>query len=173
MEEAEGHIVKKFFGLGEQVLQATDKNNEGTSREKEKLQDELILIPRAWKLHIGRESSKEGYGVGMVLVDPEGKEYSHAIHLNFHASEDNMDYEALLAGLVVSTEIQMKDLHVFISSRLLVDQVKGNRVLKTEGAKRYREEVMDSTTPFHKFQITYLPKALNPKGVALTGVASI
>ncbi|GKG61380.1 reverse transcriptase domain-containing protein, partial [Tanacetum coccineum] len=72
-----------------------------------------------------------------------------------------------------SAERQMKDLHVFVSSRLLVDQVKGNRVPKTEGEKRYIEEVMDGTTPFQKFQITYLPKDLIPKGEALSGVASI
>ncbi|GJS33204.1 hypothetical protein Tco_0531586 [Tanacetum coccineum] len=56
--------------------------------------------------------------------------------------------------------------------KFLVDQVKGNRVPRTEGSKRYREEIMDATTPFHRFRITYLPKALNPKAEALTGLAS-
>nr|GEV85473.1 hypothetical protein [Tanacetum cinerariifolium] len=32
---------------------------------------------------------------------------------------------------------------------------------------------MDATAPFHRFRITYLPKALNPKVEALTGLASI
>nr|GEU53974.1 hypothetical protein [Tanacetum cinerariifolium] len=84
-----------------------------------------------------------------------------------------MDYEALLVGLVAFAKRQMKDLHVFVKSRLLVDQVEGNRVSKTEGAKRYRDEVINDTAPFHRFQITYIPKALNPKGEALTGIASI
>ncbi|GJY75286.1 hypothetical protein Tco_0480402 [Tanacetum coccineum] len=47
------------------------------------------------------ESLKTPPPLGMVLVDPEGKEYSHVIRLNFYASEDDMDYEALLAGLVI------------------------------------------------------------------------
>ncbi|GKE59110.1 putative reverse transcriptase domain-containing protein, partial [Tanacetum coccineum] len=96
------------------------------------------------------------------------KEYSHDVQLNFHASKDYMDYEALLGGLVVSDGRQMKDLHVFVNSKLLVDQVEGNIEPKKGGAKIYREEVMDAIAPFYNFRITYLPKALNPKTEALT-----
>ncbi|GJY84324.1 hypothetical protein Tco_0497700 [Tanacetum coccineum] len=88
----------------------------------------------------------------MVLESPERKEYSHAIRLNFNASEDDMDYEALLAGIAASVGRRMKDLHTFVSSRILVDQVKGNRVPRIKGSKRYREEVMDATAPFYRYQ---------------------
>ncbi|GJS82931.1 reverse transcriptase domain-containing protein [Tanacetum coccineum] len=142
-KEAKGKIVKKFFGKGEQVLQVPGKNNEGASIAREKPQDELTPTPRALRLYVGRESNKEGSRVGMVMVDPEEKEYSHAICLNFYAFEDDIDYEALLAGLVALPE------------------------------ERYREEIMDATTPFHMFRITYLPKSLNPKAKALTGLTSI
>ncbi|GJZ98492.1 reverse transcriptase domain-containing protein [Tanacetum coccineum] len=125
------------------------------------------------RLYIGRDPSKEGSGVGMILVDPMEREYSHAICLNFQASEGDMDYEALLAGLVASAGQGMKDLHVFVDSRLLVDQVEGNKIPRIEEAKRYMENIMDVTTPFHMFWIAHLPKALNPKAEALTGLASI
>ncbi|GKD64812.1 hypothetical protein Tco_1306920 [Tanacetum coccineum] len=59
----------------------------------------------------------------MVLVDPEENEYSHAIRLNLFASKDNMDYEALLAGLAAFIRRGMKALHVFVGSKFLVDQV--------------------------------------------------
>ncbi|GKB29749.1 reverse transcriptase domain-containing protein [Tanacetum coccineum] len=143
-KEAEVKIVKTFFGQGEQVLQAP-----------------------------GRELNKEGSDVGMVLVDLEGKEYSHDVHLNFYASEDNMDYEALLVGLVAFTGRNMKDIHVFIGLKLLVEQLEGSRVPRTEEAKRYMEEIMDAIAPFHRFRITYLPNVLNPKAEALTGLAYI
>nr|GEW70174.1 hypothetical protein [Tanacetum cinerariifolium] len=162
-----------FNWESEQVLQEHDKVNEGTSRPKEKLQKEPTPTPRSWRLYIGREPSKKDSGSGMVLVDPEEREYSHAIRLNLHASKEDMDYEAFLARLIASVGRGMKDLHVFFDSRLLVDQVEGNRVLRTEGAKRYMEAIMDATTPFYRLYITHLPKALNPKAEALTGLASI
>ncbi|GJW09453.1 reverse transcriptase domain-containing protein [Tanacetum coccineum] len=109
----------------------------------------------------------------VILEDLEGKEYSHAIRLNFHASDEDMNYEALLSRLIASGRRGMKDLHVFVGSKFLVDQVEWNRVPRTEEAKRYREETMDATTPFYRFQIAYLPNALNLKAEALTGLASI
>ncbi|GKA18259.1 gag-pol polyprotein [Tanacetum coccineum] len=90
------------------------------------------------RLYTKREASKEGSKVGLMLIDPEGKEYSHAIRLNFHASEDDMDYEALLAGLAVVVRRQMKDLHMFVTLKLLVDQVKGNKEPK-KGRAREKE----------------------------------
>ncbi|GJR83597.1 reverse transcriptase domain-containing protein [Tanacetum coccineum] len=82
---------------------------------------------------MGRETGKEGSGVVMILDSPEGKVYSYAIRLNFHASEDSMDYEALLVGLVTSARRGMKDLHVFVDSKMLVDQaLKGLAPIKLE-----------------------------------------
>ncbi|GKD94085.1 hypothetical protein Tco_1373922 [Tanacetum coccineum] len=48
----------------------------------------------------GKRVQQRGLGSGIILVDLKGKECAHAIGLNFYASEDNMDYEALLARLV-------------------------------------------------------------------------
>ncbi|GJY58160.1 reverse transcriptase domain-containing protein [Tanacetum coccineum] len=81
----------------------------------------------------------------------EENEYSHAIRLNLFASKDNMDYEALLAGLAAFIRRGMKALHVFVGSKFLVDQVEGNRVPRTKRAKRFREEIMDTMAPFYRF----------------------
>ncbi|GJZ65435.1 retrovirus-related pol polyprotein from transposon TNT 1-94 [Tanacetum coccineum] len=86
---------------------------------------------------------------------------------------DRMDYEALLARLVASAGKGMKYLHVFVGSKLLVDQVEESRVPKSKKIKKYREEIMDATSPFHRFWITHLLKALNPKAEVLTGLTSI
>ncbi|GJV46003.1 reverse transcriptase domain-containing protein [Tanacetum coccineum] len=74
-----------------------------------------------------------------------------------------MDYKALLAELVALAGKGMKDLHVFIDSKMLVDQVEGSRIPRTKEAKKYKEGIMDATTLFHRVQITHLPKSLNPR----------
>ncbi|GJS44859.1 gag-pol polyprotein [Tanacetum coccineum] len=83
------------------------------------------------------------------------------------------DYEALLAGLVAFAGKGMKDLHIFIDSKILVDHVKGSRTPAMEEARKYKEEIMDVAAPFHRFQITHLPKKLNSKAEVLTGLATI
>ncbi|GJT18175.1 reverse transcriptase domain-containing protein [Tanacetum coccineum] len=172
-KEAEGQVVKKFFRQGEQVLRTAAKNKEETSGSRKMLQEELILMPRVWRLYVGRETCKEGSRVGLILDSSKGKVYSYAIHLSFYASEDIMDYKALLARLVASAGRGMKNLHVFVSSKVLVDQVDVSRIPRTKETKKYMDEIIDTTTSFHRFRITHLPKSLNPKVEALTGLASI
>ncbi|GKB62893.1 hypothetical protein Tco_0919079, partial [Tanacetum coccineum] len=60
-----------------------------------------------------------------------------------------------------------------IDSRMLVDHVEGSRIPRTKEAKKYMEEILDATTPFHRFRITHLPKSLNLKREALTRLTSI
>ncbi|GKA57151.1 reverse transcriptase domain-containing protein [Tanacetum coccineum] len=99
--------------------------------------------------------------------------YSYVIRLKFNASNHAMDYEALLAGLAASTSKGIKDLHVFIDSLTLVAQVEGNHTPAIEQERKYKEEIMDATAPFHMFRITHLPKILNLKSEMLTGLATI
>nr|GEY39685.1 hypothetical protein [Tanacetum cinerariifolium] len=84
-----------------------------------------------------------------------------------------MDCKALLAGQAASATQGMKDLHVFIDSLTLVNHVEGNHTPATEQERRYKEEIMDATVPFHMFQITHLLKILHLKEEVLTGLATI
>ncbi|GKG56404.1 reverse transcriptase domain-containing protein [Tanacetum coccineum] len=86
----------------------------------------------------------------MILLGPNEKMYSYVIRLNFDAPDNIMDYEALLVGLVASAGKGMKDLHVFIDSKILVDQVEGSRTPTTEEARKYREEIMNAKTSFNR-----------------------
>ncbi|GKE04055.1 reverse transcriptase domain-containing protein [Tanacetum coccineum] len=152
-KEAEGSVVKKFFGQGEQA--------------------KSTLTPRAWRLYLSKETIEEGSGVGIILVSPEERMHSYAIRLKFNTSDHAIDCEALLAGLAVSVSKGMKDLHVFMDSPRLVAQTEGNHTPATKQEKKYKKEIMDATAPFHRFQITHLLKILNSKAEVLTGLATI
>ncbi|GJY31354.1 reverse transcriptase domain-containing protein [Tanacetum coccineum] len=134
-----GSAVKKFFGEGEQVLKTPDANKGETYNLNKKLQAKLTPTPKAWRLYLGKEAIEEGSGVGIILVSPDEKMHSYAIHLKFNASGLAMDCEALLAGLVASVSKSMKDLHVFIDSLTLVAQIEGNHTPATEQERKYKE----------------------------------
>ncbi|GKC95294.1 reverse transcriptase domain-containing protein, partial [Tanacetum coccineum] len=121
----------------------------------------------------GKETIKEGSGVGIILVSHEEKMHSYVIRLKFNASNHVMDCEALLAGLAASTNQGMKDLHVFIDSLTLVAQVEGSHTPATEQERKYKKEILDATALFHRFQIIHLPRILNLKAEVLTGLATI
>ncbi|GKD21775.1 hypothetical protein Tco_1223478, partial [Tanacetum coccineum] len=98
IKEAKGSVVKKFFGQGEQVHETPDANEGGTFNLSKKLQAKSNPTPRAWRLHLGKETIEEGLGVGIILVSPDEKIHSYVIRLKFNASDHAIDCEALLAN---------------------------------------------------------------------------
>ncbi|GJT83148.1 reverse transcriptase domain-containing protein [Tanacetum coccineum] len=101
-KEAERPVVKKVFGQGEQVEETPDANKGGIFDLSKAFQANSTPTTRAWRLYLGRETIKEGSGIGIILISPEEKMYSYAIRLKFKASNHAMDCEALLAGLAAS-----------------------------------------------------------------------
>ncbi|GJY13467.1 hypothetical protein Tco_0382776 [Tanacetum coccineum] len=98
-KEAKGQVVRKFPEEERQMPHALEENDKGESKN---LRKEQARTPREWRLYMGRKASKEGSCIEMILISLEEKASSYTIRLNFHAFEESMDYEALLAGLVTS-----------------------------------------------------------------------
>ncbi|GJZ92831.1 reverse transcriptase domain-containing protein [Tanacetum coccineum] len=60
-----------------------------------------------WTIYTDGASSLKGVGVGLVLVDLAGVEYTYAIHLNFPSTNNEAEYEALLAGLRIAQKMKV------------------------------------------------------------------
>nr|GEV99331.1 reverse transcriptase domain-containing protein [Tanacetum cinerariifolium] len=105
---------------GEQVQEMLDANERGMFNLNKKLQEKSTPTPRAWRLYLGKETIKEGSGVGIILVSPEERIHSYAVCLKFNTFDHAIDCEALLAGLAASVSKCMKDLHIFMDSSKLV-----------------------------------------------------
>ncbi|GKF07566.1 putative ribonuclease H-like domain-containing protein, partial [Tanacetum coccineum] len=67
-----------------------------------------------WKLYTDGASNDHGSGAGLILIDPEGTEYSYAIRLNFTNSNNDAEYEALLAGLRIAVRMKVEKIHAFV-----------------------------------------------------------
>ena len=63
---------------------------------------------------------------GVVLVTPEGIRVEHSFKLGFKASNNEVEYEALLAGLRVALGLRAMNIEINSDSRLVVSQVDGN-----------------------------------------------
>ncbi|GJT60499.1 reverse transcriptase domain-containing protein [Tanacetum coccineum] len=150
-KEPKGPLVKKFLGQGEHGLGTPGASREETIPIGKELDPNLTPIPKAWRLYIGKEVVQEGSCIGMILVSFDEMIHSYAIRLNFKASEHSRDCEALLAGLVASGGQGIKDLHVFIDSPTLAAQMEGSYAPAMRQERKYKEEIMDVTAPFHRF----------------------
>ena len=57
----------------------------------------------------------------MVLIDPEGIELSHCFRFEFKVTNNEAEYEALLAGMKVETELGAEYLVVRSDSQLVIN----------------------------------------------------
>ena len=54
---------------------------------------------RVWQMSVDGSSGGQGSGARIVLEGPEGEEISYAVRLEFTATNNQAEYEALIAGL--------------------------------------------------------------------------
>jgi hypothetical protein len=66
---------------------------------------------------------KEGVGVGLVFISPLGVRMEYLVRLHFPASNNAIEYEALINSLRIAVELRIKCLEIRGDSELVVDQV--------------------------------------------------
>jgi hypothetical protein len=52
-----------------------------------------------WTLFFDGSARQQGGGAGVVLVDPSGGQVKYMVHLEFKATNNMVEYEALIFGL--------------------------------------------------------------------------
>nr|GEU78405.1 reverse transcriptase domain-containing protein [Tanacetum cinerariifolium] len=62
-----------------------------------------------WILYTYGASSVKGSGAGLVLINPTKTEYTYSLRLNFESTNNQVEYEALLAGLQIAKKIRAKE----------------------------------------------------------------
>lgn len=68
--------------------------------------------PPTWNLFVDGLAGETGSGPGVVLVSPEGHKLNSAVWFGFKATNNPTEYEALLLGLRLANEMQVKRLHI-------------------------------------------------------------
>nr|GEW43080.1 hypothetical protein [Tanacetum cinerariifolium] len=86
----------------------------------------------AWTLYTDGALSLKG-ATGLVLIDPSGTEYTYAIRLTFTSTNNEAEYESLLAGLKIAHKIKVQELKAKVDSKLVTCQLNEEFVANSEG----------------------------------------
>ena len=88
---------------------------------------EIISLqgPSTWKLYVDGATNQRGSGVGLVVMSPDKITIEKSLRLGFSATNNEANYEALLVGMAMIQKMGGKPVEVFLNSRLVVGQVKG------------------------------------------------
>ncbi|XP_071727688.1 uncharacterized protein [Rutidosis leptorrhynchoides] len=71
-------------------------------------------------------SCAEDAAEGLVLANPSGEEHTYALRLNFDVTNNEAEYEALLAGLNIARKMDITKLRAFTDSQLVANQFNGS-----------------------------------------------
>ncbi|XP_064940582.1 uncharacterized protein LOC135594090 [Musa acuminata AAA Group] len=86
---------------------------------------DLEQPPKAWILHVDGSASSKGADARLVLLAPDGRSFERSLRFGFKATNNEAEYEALLAGLRLALEMQVAAIHVLIDSQLVAEQLSG------------------------------------------------
>ena len=81
--------------------------------------------PLFWKVYIDGVVNHIGFGVGLILISPKRITINKSLRLDFSATNNKAEYEALLVGMAMVQKIGGKAIEIFFDSRLVVGQVWG------------------------------------------------
>nr|XP_017227761.1 PREDICTED: uncharacterized protein LOC108203368 [Daucus carota subsp. sativus] len=140
-----------------------DKGEEPTKEEKPK---------EYWLLFFDWASKTKGSGAGLVLQSPDGFTVEYAIKLDFPTTNNEAEYEALIAGLGLARTLRVKNLKVCGDSKLVVFQVNDEFEAREDTMLRYLRIVKTQMTLFEECIVEYVPREENTKADALSQFAS-
>ncbi|GKB05646.1 reverse transcriptase domain-containing protein, partial [Tanacetum coccineum] len=125
-----------------------------------------------WMLFTDGLSCIDGSGTGLILTSPDGAEFTYALRFQFIASNNEAEYEALLAGLRIAAQMGVRNVQVSVDSKLVANQVLGTHIAKEENMIKYLEKVKTLVSGFTSFSIIQVPRSHNKKADALSKIAS-
>jgi hypothetical protein len=73
-----------------------------------------------WKLYFDGSVCKDGQGVGIVLISPSSAKIEMSSQLNFHCTNNQTEYQALLSRLIMLWSMGVKYVEAYGDSLLVV-----------------------------------------------------
>ncbi|XP_010451519.1 PREDICTED: uncharacterized protein LOC104733653 [Camelina sativa] len=125
-----------------------------------------------WSLHVDGASSKMGSGAGVRLTSLTGKILEQSFRLAFSASNNDAEYEALIAGLRLAHGIGVKKIQAYCNSQLVTHQFSGDYATRHARMDAYLKVVCDLSQNFEFFELVKIPRSDNAPTDALATLAS-
>ncbi|KAK0581993.1 hypothetical protein LWI29_020215 [Acer saccharum] len=125
-----------------------------------------------WKLHVDGSSNTHGSGAGIVITTPEGHTVESAMMFDFKATNNQAEYEALLAGLRVCIVLGADVLEIYSDSQVVVNQVLDEYQAREEHMIAYLDIAKRLLRKFKVYRISQIPREENEKADTLSKLAS-
>ncbi|XP_068486288.1 uncharacterized protein [Phaseolus vulgaris] len=128
----------------------------------------LPTLSGGWTLYVDDSSNKTACGAGVVLEGPDDLFLEQAFQFGFRATNNQAEYEALLAGLNLAYDMGAREVTCKSDSQVMVGQVNGDFEVKEPLLQRYYHAAKNSIARFSKAPLQHIPREDNKRADILS-----
>ncbi|XP_021715731.1 uncharacterized protein LOC110683648 [Chenopodium quinoa] len=125
-----------------------------------------------WKVFVDGSAIATGCGADVICQSPEGDKFEYALRFQFQASNNEVEYEALLVGLRMCKAARATKIDVCSDSLLVVGQVNGDFEAREPAMIKYLKIVKEEAKSLDHFTLQQVPRSSNHQVDALSKLAS-
>lgn len=114
-----------------------------------------------WQLFFDGAANRRGYGIGIVLVAPDGVHTPIAMRLEFPATNNITEYEACVVDMETALDHGAQHLDVYGDSALIISQIQGKYRTRDSKLKPYHQYLESVVSRFRDVEFHYLPREKN------------
>ncbi|KAK8928988.1 hypothetical protein KSP39_PZI017133 [Platanthera zijinensis] len=120
-----------------------------------------VSRPVPWKMFVDGASGRHSVGAGVVLVSPQGTRIEQAVEILFPVTNNQAEYEAMVAGLRLAKELAIRDIQAFTDSMVAASQIRGEFEVRDPILQQYLFKVKGLIRGFRSFHVEHVPRERN------------
>ncbi|GAA0144057.1 hypothetical protein LIER_35863 [Lithospermum erythrorhizon] len=125
-----------------------------------------------WVVYVDGARNSKSVGVGIMIQGPDKLKMEYALSFSFEATNDETEYEAMIAGLMLVKHLGVKRVIIRGDSKLVMDQINGECGVKNETSIKYHEKAMTMAKGFDQTIFQHVLRALNEEADRLSQLAT-
>ena len=107
----------------------------------------------SWKVYVDKAANQRGSGMGIIMISLKGITIEKSLRLDFSATNNEAKYETWLVGMAMVQKMGGRAMKVFLDSRLVVGQVKGELEARNLRMQEYLNQVRHLKLGFESFTL--------------------
>ena len=105
-------------------------------------------------------------------LHPQGDIIEQAVRCGFKATNNEAEYEAMIAGLGLARDLGIRKIAVFSDSQLVVNQMQGSYQARDNKMTAYLNKTKELQSAFDECAISQVPRGENSHADALANLGS-
>jgi ribonuclease HI len=79
--------------------------------------------PEHWIIYFDDALNLEGAGARVLFISPQGEKLKYVLQIHYKASNNRVEYKALIHGLCIAVSLGIKRLLAYGNSKVVIEQV--------------------------------------------------